>query len=85
MPSRSVVRRAPRVTSTRASWRSDHEFVDAGNLPVPATPVMLIVGDPRQAFALTFIPNAGVGLARTEFIINSKSASIRWPWPGTRT
>ena len=33
---------------------------------------MLIVGDPRQAFALAAIPNAGVGLARTEFIINSE-------------
>jgi pyruvate,water dikinase len=30
---------------------------------------MLIVGDPGRAFALSAIPNAGVGLARTEFII----------------
>jgi pyruvate,water dikinase len=30
---------------------------------------MLIVGDPSRAFALSAIPNAGVGLARTEFIV----------------
>jgi phosphoenolpyruvate synthase/pyruvate phosphate dikinase len=29
----------------------------------------LIVGDPSRAFALSTIPNAGVGLARTEFIV----------------
>jgi pyruvate,water dikinase len=32
---------------------------------------MLIVGDPGQAFALSAIPNAGVGLARAEFIITN--------------
>jgi pyruvate,water dikinase len=32
---------------------------------------MLIVGDPGQAFALSAIPNAGVGLARTEFIVTN--------------
>jgi pyruvate,water dikinase len=32
---------------------------------------MLIVGDPSQAFALSAIPNAGVGLARTEFIVTN--------------
>lgn len=29
------------------------------------------LGDPDQAFALSFIPNDGVGLARLEFIINN--------------
>jgi pyruvate,water dikinase len=46
--------------------------IDAGAIPAPRTPIMLIVGDPRQAFAMAAIPNAGVGLARTEFIINSE-------------
>jgi pyruvate,water dikinase len=32
---------------------------------------MLTVGDPGQAFKLSFLPNSGVGLARTEFIINN--------------
>jgi pyruvate,water dikinase len=33
------------------------------------TEVMLIVGDPDQAFKLSFYPNDGVGLMRMEFII----------------
>jgi len=32
---------------------------------------MLTVGDPGQAFKFAMIPNAGVGLARTEFIITN--------------
>lgn len=47
------------------------EAVDATAVTMPTTPVMLIVGDPDQAFTLSAIPNAGVGLARTEFIITS--------------
>lgn len=35
-----------------------------------STDVMLIVGDPDQAFRLSFYPNDGVGLMRLEFIIN---------------
>jgi pyruvate,water dikinase len=34
-----------------------------------STEVMLIVGDPDRAFALSFYPNDGVGLMRIEFII----------------
>ncbi|HWC55039.1 MAG TPA: phosphoenolpyruvate synthase [Chitinophagaceae bacterium] len=34
------------------------------------TRAMLIVGDPDQAFKLSFYPNDGVGLMRIEFIIN---------------
>jgi pyruvate, water dikinase len=33
------------------------------------TKIMMNVGNPDQAFALSFIPNDGVGLAREEFII----------------
>ncbi len=36
----------------------------------PKTKVMMNLGDPDQAFGLSFIPNDGVGLARMEFIIN---------------
>ena len=32
---------------------------------------MLIVGDPSRAFTLAAIPNQGVGLARTEFIVTN--------------
>ena len=45
--------------------------VDAAQVPQTRTKVMLIVGDPSQAFALSAIPNAGVGLARTEFIVTN--------------
>jgi len=34
------------------------------------TKIMMNVGNPDQAFELSFIPNDGVGLARMEFIIN---------------
>jgi pyruvate,water dikinase len=39
--------------------------------PPTRTAIMLNVGDPAQAFRFSMIPNDGVGLARTEFIINS--------------
>lgn len=45
--------------------------VDFSAITKPATTdVMLIVGDPDQAFKLSFYPNNGVGLMRLEFIIN---------------
>ncbi|MEW6353465.1 MAG: phosphoenolpyruvate synthase [Pseudomonadota bacterium] len=37
----------------------------------PRTRIMMNLADPDQAFALSFIPNDGVGLARIEFIINN--------------
>jgi len=36
----------------------------------PKTKIMMNVGNPDQAFELSFLPNEGVGLAREEFIIN---------------
>jgi pyruvate,water dikinase len=43
---------------------------DFSNITKPeATEVMLIVGDPDQAFQLSSYPNDGVGLMRMEFII----------------
>ena len=41
------------------------------NLKRPKTKIMMNVGEPDQAFADSFIPNDGVGLARMEFIINN--------------
>jgi pyruvate,water dikinase len=37
----------------------------------PQTQVMMNVGDPDNAFAVSRLPNDGVGLARLEFIINN--------------
>jgi pyruvate,water dikinase len=45
--------------------------VDSSTLPPTNTKIMLIVGDPSRAFDLSRIPNAGVGLARAEFIITN--------------
>ncbi len=40
-------------------------------LPEISTPIMLNVGSPDLAFKFSHIPNAGVGLAREEFIITT--------------
>lgn len=45
------------------------ETIEPAAIPHTRTQVMLNVGDPARAFQLSFIPNAGVGLARTEFIV----------------
>lgn len=44
---------------------------DLGEIPSPRTKVMLIVGDPDQAFVLSRYPVQGVGLLRLEFAINN--------------
>jgi pyruvate,water dikinase len=41
------------------------------DLQRPRTKVMLNLANPEEAFALSFLPNDGVGLARMEFIINT--------------
>jgi len=43
---------------------------DTGDLPEIDVKIMMNVGTPDQAFAFSRIPNAGIGLARLEFIIN---------------
>lgn len=45
-----------------------HELNDMPRLPLK---VMLNVGNPGRAFTFASVPNAGVGLARLEFIINN--------------
>jgi len=40
-------------------------------IPKTRTKVMLNVGNPNEAFSLSFLPSDGVGLAREEFILNS--------------
>ncbi len=42
-----------------------------GDSDRPATKIMMNVGNPEEAFRLSFVPNDGVGLAREEFIISN--------------
>jgi pyruvate, water dikinase len=48
----------------------DVERTDLTEMPDVPVKIMLNVGTPEQAFAFSRLPNAGVGLARLEFIIN---------------
>lgn len=47
------------------------ERTDLKGLSRPRTKVMMNVANPEEVFALSFIPNDGVGLAREEFIISN--------------
>ena len=47
------------------------ERTDVASLGGSRTRIMMNVANPDEAFALSFIPNDGVGLARLEFIINN--------------
>jgi len=47
------------------------ERTDLTSLDTPRTKVMMNLANPEEAFALSFIPNEGVGLARMEFIIST--------------
>ncbi len=44
--------------------------IDIEKSPQTKTKVMINVGNPDEAFELSFLPSDGVGLARQEFIIN---------------
>ena len=44
--------------------------IDAAALAMPKTEIMVNLGNPDLAFRSAMMPNAGVGLARMEFIIN---------------
>jgi pyruvate,water dikinase len=50
------------------------ERTEVGDVPRPATEIMVNLGNPDLAFKTSFLPNDGVGLARMEFIV---SESIR--------
>lgn len=45
---------------------------DVSKLPKLKTKIMMNIGTPETAFEKSFIPNAGVGLARIEFILASE-------------
>jgi pyruvate,water dikinase len=58
--------------------------INSTALPATRTKVMLIAGDPSRAFELAAIPNAGIGLARIEFIVTNHvgihpMALVRYP------
>jgi len=44
---------------------------DVTSLPEPPAKIMMNVANPSRAFAFSRLPNAGIGLARLEFIINT--------------
>ena len=43
---------------------------EVGDIPRPATQIMINLGNPDLAFKTSFLPNDGVGLARMEFIVS---------------
>jgi len=43
---------------------------EVGNMPNLPVKIMMNVGNPNRAFDFAMLPNAGIGLARLEFIIN---------------
>jgi len=50
----------------------DINKINLKHIPMTKTKIMMNVGNPEQAFSFSFLPSSGVGLARQEFIINSK-------------
>ena len=55
----------------KGSLRFEHTFSEVSALPEVPVKIMMNVGNPSRAFDFASIPNAGVGLARLEFIINN--------------
>jgi len=47
------------------------EKMSLKDLRRPRTKIMMNLGDPDEAFALSMIPNDGIGLARMEFVISN--------------
>ena len=48
---------------------SEIEEMGLDNLPEPPVKIMMNVGNPERAFDFQHLPNAGVGLARLEFLV----------------
>ena len=55
----------------KGSLMYEHTHSEVTNLPEIPVKIMMNVGNPSRAFDFASIPNAGVGLARLEFIINN--------------
>ncbi|MDO8735383.1 MAG: putative PEP-binding protein, partial [Elusimicrobiota bacterium] len=58
-----------RVYAGKLDWTETE--IDLASIGKTKTKVMLILGDPEQAFRLAALPNDGVGLMRMEFIITN--------------
>lgn len=50
----------------------DLQKIELGAMPASPVKIMMNVGNPGRAFSFASLPNAGVGLARLEFIINNE-------------
>ncbi|SDL91919.1 pyruvate, water dikinase [Catalinimonas alkaloidigena] len=57
------------VYDGKLAW--EEKALDLTDIDLPQTQVMLILGDPDQAFQLAQYPHRGIGLMRMEFIINN--------------
>ena len=55
----------------RGQLEFEHKVAELERMPEVPVKVMMNVGNPDRAFAFAALPNAGVGLARLEFIINN--------------
>ena len=55
----------------KGKLRYEVKSTDLESIPKTRTQIMMNLGNPEQAFEMSFLPNEGVGLAREEFIINS--------------
>ena len=49
----------------------EHKTIELDAMPEIPTKIMMNVGNPDRAFDFAGIPNAGIGLARLEFVINN--------------
>ncbi len=49
----------------------EHKTIELSQMPDIPIKVMMNVGNPDRAFAFAATPNAGIGLARLEFVINN--------------
>jgi pyruvate,water dikinase len=49
----------------------EHKTIELARMPEVPVKIMMNVGNPDRAFAFAATPNAGIGLARLEFIINN--------------
>jgi pyruvate,water dikinase len=49
----------------------EHRVIELDSMPEIPIKIMMNLGNPDRAFDFTGIPNAGVGLARLEFVINN--------------
>ncbi|HTL81409.1 MAG TPA: putative PEP-binding protein, partial [Bacteroidia bacterium] len=57
------------VYDGKLEW--DEKEYDLRSMRMPSVKPLLIAADPGNAFALSFLPSAGVGLMRLEFVISN--------------